>query len=139
MVQASHGEAGVTVFRRHRLWLLPRFTLGAVIIGAGAVPLITPLIHLWQVRLAFATVELAALLWWGLLPLLAWQRFRLILMPHMIVVEELVGLRPIVTEYPRHSTRITRAPTLWLLLPGTLTLTVETTLGTARYPLLVPA
>jgi hypothetical protein len=137
MRPSDHPTDDVTVFRRHRLWLLPQFSLGALLIGAGAVPLFSPLIQHWQVRLGFAAVELAALLWWGLHPLLSWQRFRLTLTPHAIVVEELVGMRIVVTEHSRHSARVTRRSTLWPLLSEPITLTVETTFGSARYPLLV--
>jgi MFS family permease len=128
----KHGSALTGAqFRRHQIWLLSRLAVGSAMLGAISVPLLTPLIHGWGWRALFAIGELALLLALGLQPVLSWQRFLLCVEADTIVIEELVGIRPIRRELPRASARVTVERTLWPL--PLLTLTIEQGGATYRY------
>jgi hypothetical protein len=124
-------------FRRHPFWLIGRLARGLAILALISLPLLTPLIHDWRVRLLFVTGELLIFMLWGLFPILAWQRFRLWVEHDCIIVEEFVLFWTVRRELPRASTQLQLSPTLWPL--PWLTMTIQQDRTTYSYALLTRA
>lgn len=112
-----------TCFRRDILWLAPHLLGGAFLVGALAVPFVSPHIHNGWVRAAFAALMLFVLLRLGLQPILAWQYFQLTVTRDFLIVDELRGLQPVHYELSRHESRLQLETFCWLLPIYTITIT----------------